>query len=169
MLCGSLDRGAVWRRMDTCVCVAESLHCSPETITTLLTSSECMRTQSCATLCNPMDCSPPDSSVHGIFQAIILELGAISYSRGFFPTQKLNLCCLQLLHWQADPVPLCHLGSPKAYELQGISALCDCGRIAGPLYLFTQPPVGQECSHKCESISPSPHPNLHTSNGVSYF
>ena len=26
-------------------------------------------TQSCPTLCNPMDCSPPDSSVHGIFQA----------------------------------------------------------------------------------------------------
>ena len=29
--------------------------------------------QSCPTLCNPMDCSPPGSSVHGIFQAIILE------------------------------------------------------------------------------------------------
>ena len=32
------------------------------------------------TLCNPMDCSPPGSSVHGIFQARILEW-AISYSR----------------------------------------------------------------------------------------
>ena len=29
--------------------------------------------QSCLTLCNPMDCSPPDSSVHGISQARILE------------------------------------------------------------------------------------------------
>ena len=29
--------------------------------------------QSCPTLCNPMDCSPPDSSVHGILQARILE------------------------------------------------------------------------------------------------
>ena len=29
--------------------------------------------QSCPTLCNPMDCSPPSSSVHGIFQAKILE------------------------------------------------------------------------------------------------
>ena len=35
------------------------------------------------TLCDPMDCSPPDSSVHGIFQAIILERVAISSSRGF--------------------------------------------------------------------------------------
>ena len=38
--------------------------------------------QSCPTLCNPMDCRPPGSSVHGIFQAIILEWVAISYSRG---------------------------------------------------------------------------------------
>ena len=38
--------------------------------------------QSCPTLCNPMDCSPPDSSVHGILQARILERVAISYSRG---------------------------------------------------------------------------------------
>ena len=38
--------------------------------------------QSCLTLCNPMDCSPPGSSVHGIFQARILERVAISFSRG---------------------------------------------------------------------------------------
>ena len=38
--------------------------------------------QSCPTLCNPMDCSPPGSSVHGIFQARILESVAISYSSG---------------------------------------------------------------------------------------
>ena len=36
MLCGSLDRKGVWGRMDTCVCTAESLRCSPEIITTLL-------------------------------------------------------------------------------------------------------------------------------------
>ena len=36
MLCGSLDRKGVWGRMDTCVCVAESLCSSPETITALL-------------------------------------------------------------------------------------------------------------------------------------
>ena len=39
-------------------------------------------TKSCPTLCDPMDCSPPGSSVHGIFQARILEWGAISSSRG---------------------------------------------------------------------------------------
>ena len=35
MLCGSLDGSGVWGRMDTCICVAESLCYSPEAITTL--------------------------------------------------------------------------------------------------------------------------------------
>ena len=39
-------------------------------------------TQSCPTLCDPMDCSPPGSSVLGIFQARILEWLAIAFSRG---------------------------------------------------------------------------------------
>ena len=39
-------------------------------------------TKSCPTLCNPMDCSPPCSSVHGISQARRLEWVAISYPRG---------------------------------------------------------------------------------------
>ena len=37
--------------------------------------------QSCLTFCDPMDCCPPDSSDHGIFQARILEWVAISFSR----------------------------------------------------------------------------------------
>ena len=36
VLCVSLDGRGVWGRMDTCICMAESLHCLPETITTLL-------------------------------------------------------------------------------------------------------------------------------------
>ena len=42
--------------------------------------SESKVTQSCPTLCNPMDCSPPGSSIHGIFQARVLEWGAIAFS-----------------------------------------------------------------------------------------
>ena len=38
--------------------------------------------QSCVTLCDPMDCSLPGSSVHGIFQSLVLEWIAISFSRG---------------------------------------------------------------------------------------
>ena len=41
----------------------------------------CLHAPLCPTVCNPMDCSPPGPSVHGIFQARILEWVAISYSR----------------------------------------------------------------------------------------
>ena len=36
--------------------------------------------QSCPTLCDPIDGSPPGSSIHGIFQARVLEWGAIAFS-----------------------------------------------------------------------------------------
>ena len=42
--------------------------------------SESEVAQSCLTLCDPVDCSPPGSSVHGIFQARVLEWGAIAFS-----------------------------------------------------------------------------------------
>ena len=42
----------------------------------------CSLTQSCSTLCNPVDCSNLGSSVHGILQARILELVAMPFSRG---------------------------------------------------------------------------------------
>ena len=42
--------------------------------------SESEVVQSCPTLRDPMDCSPPGSSVHGIFQARVLEWGAIAFS-----------------------------------------------------------------------------------------
>ena len=42
--------------------------------------SESEIAQLCPTLCDPMDCSPPGSSVHGIFQARVLEWGAIAFS-----------------------------------------------------------------------------------------
>ena len=41
-----------------------------------------MGSQSCPTICSPMDCSPPDFSVHGVLQARVLEWVAISYFRG---------------------------------------------------------------------------------------
>ena len=49
--------------------------------------SESEVAQSCPTLCDPMDCSLPGSSVHGIFQAIVLEWIAISFSRGSSQTR----------------------------------------------------------------------------------
>ena len=56
----------------------------------LKVKSESEVAQSCPTLCDPMDCSLPGSSVHGILQARVLEWGAIAFSvflywQGLFP------------------------------------------------------------------------------------
>ena len=47
--------------------------------------------QSCPILCDPIDCSLPDSSVHGILQARMLEWVAIPFSRG--PSQPREILC----------------------------------------------------------------------------
>jgi len=47
-------------------------------------------TQLCLALCNPMDCSPPGSSIHGTLQARILQWVAIPFSKGIFPIQGSN-------------------------------------------------------------------------------
>ena len=60
----------------------------------------------CLTPCDPMDSSPPGSSVHEILQARILECVAISFSRGFLLTQGSNPCLLRLLYWQVGSLPL---------------------------------------------------------------
>ena len=51
-------------------------------------SLKALVTQSCPTLCDPMDCSPSCSPVHGILQARMLEWFAISYSRKYLITLK---------------------------------------------------------------------------------
>ena len=54
-------------------------------------------TQPCLTLCNPMDCSPPGSSVHGIFQARLLEWVTISSSRvSSQPRDQTWVSCIEL-------------------------------------------------------------------------
>ena len=66
--------------------------------------------QSCLTLCSPVDCSPPGSSVHGILQTKILEWVTMPSSRGIFLTQESNpglLHCMQILY------SVSHQGSPK--------------------------------------------------------
>ena len=47
--------------------------------------------QSCPTLSDPVDCSPPDFSIHGIFQARVLEWGAIAFSEMGLEMPKLLL------------------------------------------------------------------------------
>jgi len=75
-------RGMVWRREYVNICV------------------KVLVAQLCPTLCSPMDCSPPGSSVHGILQARILEWVAISYFKGSSPGIKPESPSLQ-----ADSLP----------------------------------------------------------------
>ena len=57
--------------------------------------SESEVAQSCPTLSDPMDCSLPGSSAHGIFQAIVLEWIAISFSRGSSqPRARTQVSCI---------------------------------------------------------------------------
>ena len=67
--------------------------------------------QSCPTLCDPMDCGPPGSSVRGIFPGKNAGVDSHSLLQGIFPTQGLNP---RLPHWQADSLPLSCQGSPQA-------------------------------------------------------
>ena len=72
----------------------------------------CVSTQLCPTLCDPMDCNLPDSSVHGIFQARLLEWVAISSSRGFSQLRDqthVSYIGRQILY------QLHHMGSPYIY------------------------------------------------------
>ena len=71
--------------------------------------------QSCLTLCDPMDCSPPGSYVHGILQAST-GVGCHSLLQGIFLTQGLNR---GLLHSRWILYCLSHQGSPVWW---------DCGR-----------------------------------------
>ena len=66
--------------------------------------------QSCPTLCNPVDCSPPGSSVRGISQARILEWVPMPSSRGS-SRPRIEPAILVSLTLQAGSLPLSHLGS----------------------------------------------------------
>ena len=62
----------------------------------------CLVAQSCLTLCDLVDYSPPGSSAHGILQARILEWVAIPFSRGSSPPRDgTQVSCIgrQILYW----------------------------------------------------------------------
>ena len=58
----------------------------------------CLVVNSCLILCDPIDCNPQGSSVHGVFQARMLDLGCPSLLQGIFLTQGLNPYLLHCRH-----------------------------------------------------------------------
>ena len=95
--------------------------------------SEIEVTQSCPTLNDPMDCSLPGSSVHGIFQARVLEWGAIAFSKSIYTlrlfenqnecnsTLKYSMLGFVSRRGQWHPTPVLLLG-----ESHGWRSLVDC-------------------------------------------
>ena len=93
----------------------------------------CSFAQSCLTLCDPMDCSPPSSSVHGISGQ---KYCGPFLLRGIFPTQGSNLSLLCLLHWQADSWPLSHCINTLFVKPDGVEGRVGEGTALGLSVVF---------------------------------
>ena len=86
--------------------------------------------QSCPSLCDPIDCSPPGSSVHGIFQARVLEWGAIAFSNDcsglpitalpFFLLGVSTTCSGTQVLTEGNPPTSWHLLMPEQYHISAI-------------------------------------------------
>ena len=103
--------------------------------------------QLCLTLCDPMDCSPPGSSVHGFFTQEYWS-GLPCRPPGDFPHPGIELGSPAAPAFQADSLPLCHQGSP--YICIHIHKWCFFGRLIakGPLTMIS-------CFWGCDIISNS--------------
>ena len=89
----------------------------------------CVCAKSCLTLCDPMDCSLPGSSVLGIFQARILEWVAISFFRASsWPRDQTHISCIGrriLYHWATREAPRYYLlEEPRALGQQPKPGIC---------------------------------------------
>ena len=82
--------------------------------------SESEVSQSCLTLSDPMDCSPPGSSVHGIFQARVLEWGAIDFSVMNYTVH--GILQARILEWVT--FPFSRGSSQQRYQTQ-VSCIAD--------------------------------------------
>ena len=109
MLHGSLDGRGVWRRMDTCICMAESLCCPPETITIFLISYMKWKWKSLSCVqffATPWTSSPWNSPQN-------TGVGSLSLLWGIFPTEESNP---GLLHCRQIFYQLSHKESPRVLE-----------------------------------------------------
>ena len=89
--------------------------------------SESEVTQSCPTLRDPMDCSLPGSSAHGIFQARVLEWGAIAVCHNFSSEEQASF------NFQAE-VTICHDFGAQEKKSVTVSIVSPsiCHEVMGP-------------------------------------
>ena len=88
-----------------------------------------MLLQSCPTLCNPMDCSPQGSSVHGILQARIPEWVVMPSSRG--SSQPRDQPCIFYVSCIGRWIPGSSWGKESAYNAGDPGSIPGSGRSAG--------------------------------------
>ena len=133
--------------------------------------------QLCTTLCDPVDCSPPGSSVHGDSPGNNTGVGCYALLQGIFPTQGSNLHLLHLLHWQVGSLPPAPPASVQFSSFaQSCPTLCDPMNRSMPglpVHLqfleFTQTHVHRvgdaiQPSYPLSSPSPpAPNPSQHQS------
>ena len=81
--------------------------------------------QSCPTLSDPMDCSPPGSSVHGIFQARVLEWGAIAFSERVLLGHKKNEILPSAKTWMnLEGIMLSEISQTEKDKYSMLSLIC---------------------------------------------
>ena len=132
----------------------------------------------CLTLCDQMDCSPPGSSVHGIYQARILEWVAISsFMRSFQPRNQTHIPCIShidkwiLYHWATWKAWHTNLSCCCCSVALSCLTLCDpmgCIMPGFPV-LHHLPELAQTHVHwVCNAIQPS-HPLVPFSSCLQSF
>ena len=112
----------------------------------------CLAAKLCLIFCDPVDCSPPGSSAHGIFQARTLEWGAISSSRGSSrPRDRTRVSCISCTGRQADSLPRT---TWEAHYMR-----CDIYLYRTLVCSFSLPHLGRVTSFsKCRGGLPRPVP-----------
>ena len=79
--------------------------------------------QSCLTLSDPMDWRLPGFSVHGIFQARVLELGAIAFSFSYYSVQLQNV---DIISKVCLLIKVCNLQTRSLYEAKVLFSIQEC-------------------------------------------
>ena len=93
------------------------------------------------TLCDPIDCSPPGSSIHGILRARILDWVAMPSSRGFFQPRAQTCISYITWHWQVGSLPL---GRIKIYDYDTFAYKVKLRTV----WDYTELSGWDQCNHK---------------------
>ena len=130
--------------------------------------SESEVAQLCLTCSDPMDCSPPGSSIHGIFQARVLEWGAIAFSSEDLTSVEILSCCsLVLLLLSFASLVAGGVGERHLYRWNQIECILSCFCLSSALCFETRAfvAVSLPCSLPCGFHATDYHPvvNSHSS------